>query len=360
MTAHPQFSTKTGKDLQDWLKNFPAKIDISKSIVIATNERTGSEWLCQLMGSTEMLGRPTEYLNGDWMGGFFPGYPKRDISQQVQIAHQVGTTPNGVFSMKMHSSYYNKLTAEVPFEEVFPNPVFLFLRRKDKLAQAISLVRARQTSSWHSISEEKREPFYDTGMIRSALSEVQSNDFRWMRFFVRNDINPLPIDYEDLKENPEQVLKEICMFIGLDYASIHRSDMKWLSVQSDEKNNQWKQRYLEESYNLNFLDYVGGTDEEMHFLRSELDRFEKLKVEWYEPQIKQLEKQIKYKDAKIEELVETIHQFEETRTNWFEPKIKQLEKIIDDLDTAKREWFLPRIAYLEGELEKVQSKSSKE
>jgi len=83
---HPHFGRIAGTDLASWLDAYADAGPPDRSLVLATDERTGSEWLCQLLGATGRLG-PSEYLITDWMRRFIPDYPA-DVAAQVAIAHR--------------------------------------------------------------------------------------------------------------------------------------------------------------------------------------------------------------------------------------------------------------------------------
>ena len=83
-TWDPQFGEIAGQSVESWLDSLPPAPPVKRSIILATDERTGSEWLCQLMAATGVLGRPAEYFNPWWFKEFIADYPT-DVGEQVAL-----------------------------------------------------------------------------------------------------------------------------------------------------------------------------------------------------------------------------------------------------------------------------------
>src|SRR5262245_35509837 len=147
------------------------------SYLVCATQRSGSTLLCELLKGTEVAGVPDEYFEGLRSTGV-PRQPRQyfehpsgahiadeliplDLGQPEKpgefegwfsyVLHR-GTTPNGVFGAKMMWNYFDDFRdriAELPglggvpftkaLDEVFPNLRVIFVRRRDKVAQAVSL-----------------------------------------------------------------------------------------------------------------------------------------------------------------------------------------------------------------------------
>ena len=248
MAVHPHFGDIMGLDLASWLARFPETPPIRGSIVLATGERTGSEWLCQLLAATERLGRPAELLNPGWFGRFIHDYP-RDVVGAAAVAHRAGVTGNGVFCMKLHSQHFDRLVeAKVPLEQVFPNPVFVWLTRKDKLGQAISLCRARQSRRYHEYWGSDAPEAYDGESLSRILNEVTMLAMRWDCYFARNGVDPLHVTYEALQADPHGVIRSIGALVGVEIDSFVAQES--LKVQRDRTSDEWRARFLSQTRDL--------------------------------------------------------------------------------------------------------------
>ena len=123
-----------------------------------------------------------------------PGRPERpgEFEAWFRYVLQRGTSPNGVFGAKMMWNYledFKTRMAELPgledlsFNErlsaVFPRLKIIFMRRRDKVAQAVSLWKAIQTQRWRTDSESDLEdhdvadpPNSDTTMRPLSISSM--------------------------------------------------------------------------------------------------------------------------------------------------------------------------------------------
>src|SRR5271156_6210986 len=156
---------------------------IKLSYVICTAPRTGSSLLCAALWRTGIAGRPAEYFDvhahndEHWQKHF----AIRDNREYLGKVVDAGTTDNGVFGFKLHWHQSPALVARLravrqpPASLVVPNdaatggaesitatPVlmdrslrsrlgevrYIWLRRKNKVAQAISYYRAGKTDLW--------------------------------------------------------------------------------------------------------------------------------------------------------------------------------------------------------------------
>jgi LPS sulfotransferase NodH len=250
---HPQLGDLRNQTIEEFCQAFGLSATPMRSIVLATDQRTGSEWLCSLMANTRRLGTPCEYLNAPWMQLFVQGYPT-SVETQIKIAHTVGTSSNGVFAMKLHPWHFDLLAGKVPFAVAFPSPVFVYLYREDRLGQALSLVRASQTGSYHAFTDVKVDPVYDTAAIMATLRSLTANQARWECYFARNNISPLRISYEKLVESPIEQLRAIAGFAMVELDNFETPLARGLKIQRDEQTEEWRRRFHAESGCLDYLD----------------------------------------------------------------------------------------------------------
>lgn len=251
---HPHFGDICGLCFEDWLAQFPDQPEIRRSLLLITEERSGSEWLCQMLGETGKLGRPSEYLNAAWMRQFIHDYPE-DVAEQVTVIKRVGTTQNGILAVKLHSWHMERLLHFGRLTTAFPMPVFVRLTRRDKLGQAISLVRARQTMAFHAHWDKSAAEHYDPTAIHEVLKGLIALSGRWTAYFSRNGVEPLHLDYEDLQRDPQAALRKIAWRAGvaLPDADLERKAPA-LSIQRDEVSLEWRARFVAEMGNLDVFE----------------------------------------------------------------------------------------------------------
>ncbi|HJQ52152.1 MAG TPA: Stf0 family sulfotransferase [Gaiellaceae bacterium] len=144
---------------------------VERSLLICFVARSGSWFLCGLLASTGVLGRPEEFF---WMPG------DRVASQDLGHVLRRGSTSNRVFSCKFQLGQWSELLArarrgatDLPDRELvgrmFPNPLYIWLQREDTVAQAVSWSRAMQTGLWSTRNEGSGEPRYDRSEIAGLL-----------------------------------------------------------------------------------------------------------------------------------------------------------------------------------------------
>lgn len=112
------------------------------------------------------------------------------------------------------------------FAQVFGRVLYVHLSRHDKVAQAVSRVKAEQTGLWHAApdgTELERtrapaEPRYDFEEIDRRVAELENHDRAWIDWFTGQGLNPHAITYEELSENPAHVLSDILTLLGRDPA----------------------------------------------------------------------------------------------------------------------------------------------
>ena len=222
----------------------------AKTIILAAETRSGSNYLCALMEQTGKLGYPKEYFS-----------PHIVIDNAVTIAEQYavaisqGKTENGVLAIKLFAHHFDRIHKEnFKLSEIFPNRYWLWLRRKDLLAQAISRAIARQTNVWINNIVTDITPEYSRDEILRALKYISISDKRWHIFFTRNNISPLLLWYEDLLHSPEETIMKISIYTGIDVKSHEINSNVHTSIQRTDLNEEWKKKFLAESVCEDYLD----------------------------------------------------------------------------------------------------------
>jgi LPS sulfotransferase NodH len=190
---------------------------------IAFTVRSGSTLLCDYLGANG-LGHPREYFQYDATGVLAPGSLQTlgvapdDILGYVRalLAHR---SRNGVFGCKMSWHQKNALldqamrcNAAVRYvEDLFPDVRWLYIRRRDKIGQAISIWRAIRSGRWHSTDPVLRDerPPYDYFPIFGFYQSILAEDALWQDYFQRRALTPLLVEYEDLQDAPRETMAAV-------------------------------------------------------------------------------------------------------------------------------------------------------
>ncbi len=214
--------------------------------VICTNPRSGSWLLSEGLSRTSVAGNPREWFNPleqqKWNALWRLEYENNLTAEAyVRLASLKSRTANGVSGVKLH--YFqldalHKITEQIPsfaglspiaaMEKLLPNARYIWLQRRDKTRQAISLQLALGTNQWWSIADVKHvpdsqntsAPSFDPEAITGWRTILQEHDRKWLSFFRSIAARPLIIQYEDL---------------AADYASTIRKVVEWLEVPAAKK-----------------------------------------------------------------------------------------------------------------------------
>jgi len=224
-----------------------------RGYAICTQPRSGSNLLCQYLSSTDQLGYPLEYFNGPGRRALgLPDFPDAPELQIDAILH-LGSSPNGVYAVKLFASQFAAFSPHVRWTDLLPNLRFVYLCRDDLLGQAISWARALQTGQYRSTQSEGRIAVYDANLIRSQLLTIVQERARWEAFFARTGIEPLRIVYERFLEDQLSHVTLIADLMDVENPIIDHRRID-LVLQRDAVTEDWRQRFQAERGDPNVLD----------------------------------------------------------------------------------------------------------
>ena len=239
--------------------------------IICGTPRTGSTLLCKLLASTKTAGNPHSFYRrqdlSEWAEEW--GLPGRDTMSELDfnaaylkaaIANGRGGT--GIFGLRLMRENLDELSAildqvfprlpsdRARFEKAFGRVLYMHLSRENKLAQAVSLVKAEQTGLWHIAPDgteiervaPAKEPQYDFERLKREVTELEAYDAAWNIWFVEQGIIPLRLGYERLAADPAATLLDICGALGVQ-APIADDIKPGVAKLADETSLDWMRRY---------------------------------------------------------------------------------------------------------------------
>lgn len=243
--------------------------------IICATPRTGSTLLCGLLAATRQAGDPDSFYGArfiDWWAAEW-GLPGRETLSEPEFqrlyldaAIRTGKAGTSLFAMRLMQEnlgglcslldklFPGQVSDRARLETAFGKLAYVHLSRADKLAQAVSLIRARQTGLWHIApdgTEVERlappaEPVYDFELIRTELEMLEADDEAWNVWFEQQAIEPVRVAYETLSADPGETLGRLCRKLGV--TAPDRAEIRpGVARLADETNNQWMHRYRQDA-----------------------------------------------------------------------------------------------------------------
>jgi LPS sulfotransferase NodH len=194
--------------------------------------------LCDLLTQTGEHGEPDEYLDirkvvyralYDEAGGTNAGYIPWLLTHR--------SSPNGAFGLKLHwnqgvnfvrGARANAMAharlgygfrAVSSLTQGFDDLRLVWVQREDRVLQAVSHYRARNTNQWVRPDGEpgarRPDPPFDADEIERSLRWLTRVDRGWQRFFDRISVQPFVVVYERLAADPNPILHALGEHLGV-------------------------------------------------------------------------------------------------------------------------------------------------
>lgn len=123
----------------------------------------------------------------------------------------------------------------------------IILLRRDVVAQAVSLHKAKQTQRWHSTGNERENDLvYDTDRIGNSVRNIVTTAHTFSKFV---DICRRPVYrfyYEDSVDGDFSAMEKVCKEFGIPQVE-SRKNRNFATLQPirDHVNEEWRARFLE-------------------------------------------------------------------------------------------------------------------
>lgn len=205
-------------------RDFPGPTPIQKRYAILSSPRSGSTLLGRMLFETKVAGDPLEYFNRNLLRIQRETLRKPALSslQLLNLMEPRRTSPNGMFGMKMHyqqflAAYQSDFVDDKMLRFLRAQHSLIWIRRRDRLRQAISYAIAIKSNAWSS-----EEPTTDTAISVNmpdcvdCLREICWDDLAWNHLIDTAGLNVHVVWYEDLITNYEPVSRDVLRHLGLD------------------------------------------------------------------------------------------------------------------------------------------------
>lgn len=207
-----------------------------QSILLCTTPRSGSTLVCALLRASGRGGAPESWYRpadrddyaADW--GIARADGSYDPAAYRAAAIAAGQGPDGTFGLRLQADALAPLLAELGglypgvrtdravLEAAFGPCQFVYVRRRDSVAQAVSRLKAEQTQIWHYDGTEPDRAAaplaYDAHRIDAFREEAARGNAAWEDWFRRQNITPQRLVYEDFAPRPAEAVRALLAALG--------------------------------------------------------------------------------------------------------------------------------------------------
>jgi len=230
--------------------------------------------MCDLLADTGIAGRPDSFFRRQsipWWAEHFKvsvaewGDQHDFDHPYLAAALRQGCGGTAVFGLRLMwesvADLSNRLQAFYPdlendqrrFQSAFGSSVYVHLSRQDKVAQAVSRVKAQQTGLWHVATDGTererlkpgRAPVYDAQQLSEHVRALTDDDAAWTRWFAQQKIQPLCITYEMLSRDPHTALASVLSALDLDPSVATTVEPRTAKL-ADRQSRDWATRFRTE------------------------------------------------------------------------------------------------------------------
>ena len=250
--------------------DLPPPAGAPQTFVVASVPRSGSTLLCRVLWDTGGVGAPKEYLNPmqlrDWEVRFGSplsrfghgllfgraaglargrGWSRERFVKHVERVRERRSDASGRFGLKLHYHHYESWfpARGWDIEALLAPRHWVRILRRDRVAQAVSWVRALQSGRWVARQRATLPSMYRERQIERLLDEIDRQEAGWDAFFAERSAAPLILWYEDLASDMSATVRAVLAYLGVARAesvAVAEPDLKRLA---DETSARWIERY---------------------------------------------------------------------------------------------------------------------
>ena len=237
--------------------------DLLTSYIIASVQRSGTHLLCSLLRNTGLAGWPDEHFLSKPSETWEERWVSPSRLAYVEGVLRRNTSPNGVFGTVVMWNYFDRMLQmlqEIPsyknlqgaklLAEVLHRPKYIWLRRRNRLEQAISWAIACQTRVWAQKVGEKPQPRglpkFDFKVIDEWLKRIETHETGWANYFGENHIDPLVVFYEDVVACNRRSAEHVLEFLGLPATAAAGIAPSTFEKQANQISQEWTAAYFEQ------------------------------------------------------------------------------------------------------------------
>ncbi len=242
--------------------------------VICATPRSGSTLLCTLLKATGIAGDPNSYFRPDDVAEWALewGLPSADHcfgSAYLNAMRHAGRGRTPLFGLRLMAEnipdasdclarcFAQQRDDAARFNAAFGITCYIHLTRADKVAQAVSYVKARQSGLWHQAPDgtdlerigTPQTPKYDPDAITRQINALALAEAAWSEWFAAQAITPLRLTYSALATDPQGAVARVLTHLNLDPARAGALEPRTATLR-DQQSAEWCARYKSQTGNF--------------------------------------------------------------------------------------------------------------
>ncbi len=243
------FSAPLQQEISDQKKH--KKIKPRLNYLICFTNRSGSTLLSNTLARTGLMGTPGEMFNPEPLTSARQKFGLNSFEDYLNFKIET-SSKNRVFGAKVGTHHLAYLAQQGYLTTHVNKPKFIYVTRKNKVMQAISLYLAWETGAWTSKAPAiETMPVYNAKKIAQQLNSIISTEAQFEAFFAAHRIKPLRLHYEDLEKDLTHKVIQVCKFVGLEELNDIKIDPV-LQKQRTPTNQAWAKQFVAEHRRSSF------------------------------------------------------------------------------------------------------------
>jgi LPS sulfotransferase NodH/glycosyltransferase involved in cell wall biosynthesis len=277
-TSRPRLVKSNGETPRLTRAESPSKPTVRRCYLLCAAARTGSNLLASALRRSSVGGIPFEYFNAVTVNdddrlrelGIASGTSDLSVlAERLDLILTAGTSENGIFGATVHWWDLDRLLSVVGkiqardlmgkqgqaldgLRSFFPGLGYVWLRRENKIAQAISHYIATRSGSWlrrardqGRVSAPAVKVEYDFAAIKEFVVSAEAEESGWRGFLSGSELSTLSLTYEELAADYTGTVMRTLAFLGVT-ARPEEVPPPAMLKQGDSRSLEWEQRYRAE------------------------------------------------------------------------------------------------------------------
>ena len=227
---------------------FQRPANVERLFALLFSSRAGSTWLGQLLGSTGQINALREETRPNRLSRAAKQLGCTHLAETLELVMSNGAV-NGLYGFKADNGGLIPLIYSGAYDAYRNDLKIVILYRRDAVAQAVSIQRAKLSGRWHSHLGARARPErvveaseYDYEAIRESVATIAKCNTQLREFARRNGHPHMELYYEDIVPDPMGTVRAILTFLDLDASHVEAVSAE-TRVLRDSTSKEWKERF---------------------------------------------------------------------------------------------------------------------